>query len=88
MQETEYPTHPGRLVREIWLRDAESVPEAAQRLSMSESELRRLADGETGVTPALALQLESAGAADARFWMRAQAYYDLARERERQARAA
>lgn len=81
--DVEYPAHPGSLVRHLWLEDGESVTDAASRLAVPEDDLRRVLEGQSPVTPALALQLEAAGVSTAQFWMRAQAHHDLEHERRR-----
>lgn len=79
------PTHPGELVREDIEALSWTITEAAARLGVGRQRLSRLLNGRTGVSPAMALRLEHNGIGQAEFWMRAQAIYDLAQERLRQA---
>ena len=65
-----------------------SIESAAKRLDVSRTELQRLVDGKRGISPALALKMAAAGWSTALFWVRLQAYYDLAQEYARQQRAA
>ena len=81
------PPHPGTVVRDLWM-DGMSIESAAKRLDVSRTELQRLVDGKRGISPALALKMAAAGWSTALFWVRLQAYYDLAQEYARQQRAA
>lgn len=70
--------HPGEILREIVFVPLNlSVTDAAERLSMSRVALSRVLNGKAGISPALALRLEKAGARTARFWINLQANYDL-----------
>ena len=77
------PLHPGRVLRETCL-DGIPVPEAAARMGVAPEILEPLLQGTRPISPDLALRLEAAGWSNAEFWMRLQAYYDLAQERLRQ----
>lgn len=81
------PPHPGTVIRDLWM-DGMSIESAAKRLDVSRTELQRLVDGKRGISPALALKMAAAGWSTALFWVRLQAYYDLAQEYARQQRAA
>ncbi len=81
------PPHPGAVIRDLWM-DGMSTESAAKRLDVSRTELQRLVDGKRGISPALALKMAAAGWSTALFWVRLQAYYDLAQEYARQQRAA
>jgi addiction module HigA family antidote len=73
------PPHPGTLLREdVFAPLGLSVTAAAARLAMSRVALSRVLNGRAGISPDLAIRLESAGASSARFWMTVQANYDLA----------
>lgn len=80
------PLHPGRVLRETCL-DGIPVPEAAARLGVAPEVLEPLLQGICPISPDLALRLEAAGWSNAEFWMRLQAYFDLAQERLRRERA-
>ncbi len=81
------PPHPGAVIRDLWM-DGMSIESAAKRLDVSRTELQRLVDGKRGISPALALKMAAAGWSTALFWVRLQAYYDLAQEYSRQQHAA
>ena len=77
------PSHPGVSVRESMEAEGWTVTECADRLGVSRNTMSRLANGRCGISPAVALALERIGWSNAEFWMRRQAYYDLAQERRR-----
>ena len=77
------PTHPGLSVLDSLEAVGWSVPEFADRLEIPEGEVSGLLNGARGISPAMALALERLGWSTADFWMRRQAYYDLAQERLR-----
>ena len=81
------PPHPGVMIRELWMGGL-SVEAAADRLRVNPEDLQRLLDGRCGISPSMALKMADAGWSNAPYWMRIQAYYDLAQERLRQERAA
>ena len=60
-----------------------TVAEFSNQLEISEEEVSQLLNCERGISPAMALALERLGWGTADFWMRLQAYYDLAQERLR-----
>ena len=78
------PPHPGLSVLDSLDEVGWTVTEFADRLGISENEVSGLLKGERGISPAMVLALERIGWSNADFWMRLQAYYDLARERRRQ----
>ena len=82
------PTHPGGSVRDSMDAMGWSVEECADQLGISRDTLSQLVNGQCEISPAIAIALESAGWSNAKFWMRRQAYYDLALERIRQAESA
>lgn len=70
--------HPGIILRETVIeRLGLSVSDAADRLAMSRPALSRVLNGHAGISPELAIRLETAGASPARFWINLQADYDL-----------
>lgn len=76
--------HPGELLRETVLEPLElPVTEAAERLGMSRVALSRVLNGKAAISPDLAIRLERAGVSTARFWLTAQANFDLARAMKR-----
>lgn len=78
------PTHPGLSVLDHIEAMDWTVDKCADRLGVGGKELAQLLDGSCGISPAMALALERIGWSNADFWMRRQAYYDLAQERLRQ----
>ena len=78
------PPHPGLSVLDSLEVVGWTVAEFAKHLGISEDEVSGLLNGERGISPAIALALERIGWSNADFWMRRQAYYDLAQERLRQ----
>jgi len=82
------PSHPGAVLRDGWLVNGLSEPEAARLIGIPLAELSSVLRGHAPISPRLALCLERAGWSDASLWMRLQAAYDLAQERLRQAVAA
>ena len=81
------PTHPGTTLRESLEAEGWSVAEFANRLEISRSTASRLLNGRCGISPEVAVALESIGWSNAAFWMRRQAYYDLALTRRRKSDA-
>lgn len=72
------PPHPGELLREDVLAPLGiEITEAAHRLGMSRTALSRVVNGHAGISPDLAIRLESAGVSTARFWMTLQSNYEL-----------
>lgn len=81
------PSHPGPILRELWM-EGRSEGDTARRLGLGRAELAALLDGRADFTPRIALGLEGMGWSNAEYWMRLQAAYDLARERDRRTAAA
>lgn len=63
-----------------------SVTEAAKVLGVARHTLSRVVNGQSGISPEMAIRLEKAGWSNAEFWLRRQASCDLARAREREIR--
>ena len=83
-----HPSHPGRHIYYGCMEDplgecSLTVSEAAHRIGVSRVTLSRVLNGRAGISVSLALKLESAGWGTADAWLRRQAQYDLARERNR-----
>jgi antitoxin HigA-1 len=72
------PPHPGLVLRE-WLGDMQ-VTEAARRLGVARSTLSRLLNGESDMSPEMALRLEIALGTSPEMWMGLQCDYDLWKE--------
>ena len=81
------PTHPAASLRDGLEAEGWSVSEFAARLGISRNTASRLLNERCGISPAVALALESIGWSNAAFWMRRQATYDLALARRRLAEA-
>ena len=76
------PPHPGLSVRLNCLEPfALSVTEGAKALGVSRTTLSRLINGQSGVSPAMAIRLAKAFGATPDIWIRMQAAYDLAQAR-------
>ena len=76
------PPHPGLMIRdEVLGALGLNVTDSARKLGMSRVALSRIVNGRAGVSPDLAIRLETAGISTARFWMALQMNYDLARAR-------
>ena len=77
------PPPTGRVVRDMALEEGTPPAAMAERLGVDLAELQPVLDGDASVTPGIAIALEDAGLWTADFWMRLQAYYDLAQGRLR-----
>ena len=76
------PPHPGLLIKHEVLDALDlNVTDAARKLGMSRVALSRILNGRAGISPDLAIRLESAGISMARFWLALQMHYDLAQAR-------
>ena len=83
-----HPAHPGRHIFHGCMEDplgerSLTVSEAARRIGVSRVALSRVLNGRAGISVSLALKLEAVGWGTADSWLRRQARYDLARERNR-----
>ena len=81
------PTHPAVSLRDSLEAEGWSVTEFANRLKISRSTASRLLNGRYSISPGVAVALECIGWSNAAFWMRRQAYYDLALARRRKSEA-
>ena len=78
-----HPVHPGTVLKEAVFEPLGlSVSEAAERLSMSRPALSRVLNCHAGISPDLAIRLETAGVSQARFWLNMQVNYELAQARK------
>ena len=83
-----HASHPGRHIFHGCMEDpigehSLTVSEAAHRIGVSRVTLSRVLNGQAGISVSLALKLEAAGRGTADTWLRRQAQYELARERNR-----
>ena len=78
------PPHPGLSVRHDCLEPPGlSVTDAAKRLGVSRKQLSDVLNGNSGISPEMAIRLDKAFGGGAETWYRMQAAYDLARAMER-----
>ena len=72
------PPHPGEFIREIYLAPYDiSVRKVAQSLGVSASTLTRRLNGESSVSPEMALRLSKALGRSPESWLAMQDQYDL-----------
>ena len=81
------PPHLGELLRESMEEVGWELTETANRLGCEREALSRILNGETGMSVNIALALEDIGWGTAEHWMRLQASYELAQERQRRSAA-
>ena len=78
------PPHPGEFIREIYITPyAISVRKVAEGLGVSPSTLNRLLNGESNVSPEMALRLSKALGRSPESWLAMQDRYDLWHARKR-----
>jgi addiction module HigA family antidote len=77
------PPHPGLLVKDNLDDLGLSVAEAAAGLHVTRQQLYEVIQGQSAITPDMALRLEAAFGGSADWWVRMQAAYELAQARER-----
>lgn len=72
------PPHPGEFIREVYLSPfGISVRQAADRLGVSPSTFNRLLNGESNVSPEMALRLSKALGRSPESWLAMQDHYNL-----------
>jgi len=72
------PPHPGEFIREVYITPfGLSVRKVAENLSVSPSTLNRLLNGESNVSPEMALRLSKALGRSPESWLAMQDQYDL-----------
>ena len=77
------PPHPGEVIRELCLEPLGlSVTKAAKALGVSRTALSSLLNGETGISPRMAVRLSIAFDTTAESWMNQQVQYDLWQARQ------
>ena len=81
------PPHPGRSIKDACLEPLElSVTEGAKVLGVTRNTLSRVINGQSGISPEMAIRLEKAGWSNADHWLRLQTAYELAQARKEQDR--
>ncbi len=72
------PLHPGEFIREIYIKPFElSVRKVAISLDVSPSTLNRILNGDSNVSPEMALRLSKALGRTAESWLTMQDHFDL-----------
>ena len=79
------PPHPGRSIKDACLDPLQlSVTDGAKVLGVTRHTLSRVINGQSGISPDMAIRLEKAGWSNADHWLRLQTAYELAQARKRQ----
>lgn len=79
------PPHPGRSIKDACLEPLGlSVTEGAKVLGVTRHTLSRVINGQSGISPDMAIRLEKAGWSNAEHWLRLQTAYELTQARKRQ----
>ncbi len=79
------PPHPGRSIKDACLEPLRlSVTEGAKVLGVTRHTLSRVINGQSGISPDMAIRLEKAGWSNADHWLRLQTAYELAQARKHQ----
>lgn len=72
------PPHPGEFIREVYITPfGFSVRKVAENLSVSPSTLNRVLNGESNISPEMALRLSKALGRSPESWLAMQDQYDL-----------
>lgn len=82
------PAHPGNLLRDNIEELGLSVAEAAKGLGVTRQQLYKVINGESAVSPEMAVRFEKAFGGSADAWLRMQMNFDLARARNRDIKVA
>lgn len=77
------PSHPGAIIKDAIDDLGLSIAEAAEGLGITRQQLYRIVNGQSGISPDVAIRLEQAIGSTADHWLRMQASYDLAQARLR-----
>lgn len=78
------PPHPGEFIREVYLDPFQiSVRQVAAKLKVAPSTLNRILNGESAITPEMALRLSKTLGRSPESWMAMQQNYDLWQARRR-----
>ena len=78
------PPHPGEFIREVYLEPFQlSARQVAAKLRVSPSTFNRVLNGDSGVTPEMALRLSKTLGRSPESWLAMQHNHDLWRARQR-----
>lgn len=78
------PPHPGEFIREVYLGPFHlSYRKVAEKLKVAPSTFQRLVNGESGVTPEMALRLSKTLGRSPESWLAMQYNYDLWQAKQR-----
>jgi len=77
------PPHPGQLIGDTLDELEISVSKAARGLGVTRQQLHNVIAGRSGITPEMAVKLETAIGSTADTWLKMQMNYDLAKVRKR-----
>jgi antitoxin HigA-1 len=77
------PPHPGRLIHDEIEALGLSVAKAAEGLGVTRQQLYRVINGESGISPEMAVRLERGIGSSAEAWLKMQMNYDLAQIQKR-----
>ena len=77
------PPHPGEFIRQVYLEPHElSVRSLAESLDVSASTITRIVNGQSGLSPEMALRLSKAIGRTPESWLAMQHNYDLWRAKQ------
>jgi addiction module HigA family antidote len=83
--EMKNPPHPGHSLKDACLDALDlSVTDGARVLGVARHTLSRVINGQSAISPDMAIRLEKAGWSNAGSWLRMQTAYDLAPARKRE----
>lgn len=78
------PPHPGEFIREVYLEPFQvSARQVAEKLRVAPSTFNRILNGESGVTPEMALRLSKTLGRSPESWLAMQYNHDLWQARQR-----
>jgi addiction module HigA family antidote len=78
--------HPGQGLKDEIAALGLSIAQFAKALGVTRQQLYRIINGDSGITPEMAMRLELVVGSSADFWLRLQMNYDLAQIRNRAAK--
>lgn len=77
------PPHPGKVVLDECIKPLGlTITEAAEGLGVTRQTLSRLVNGQTGISPSMAVRLSKAFGGSAESWLHQQMNYDLTKIQE------